>query len=281
MDSRSPDLFNYIDLHSFLEDYYEFRKKTQPGWSYTVWARGLELKSPSTLIMLVHGQRNPGKELIDRMVKHFRFTRRESEYFRSLAALKKADGDVPKSLSLMKSIERHHPDKDFQLVDHLKFKTVSNWHFYAIRELVNLWDFSESPQWIAGRLGNAVTQTQARFALESLIKVGLLERNTKGDVQQSTRHIETSQDIADAGIKQFHTGVLSRAQESLIDTAPEAREISGCTFAIKDAQVRAAKKLIREFQLKMCELLECSKSDNVYQLEVAFFPLTKSMETKV
>lgn len=271
-----PSLFEYVDLQSYLRDYYQWRKTKQPGWSYSVWARSLSLRSQSTLIMLVNGQRNPGPNLTRKMVSHFQFNSQEASYFQSLVALRKAaKGDFSKNLHLMKNLEANHPDQNFRVLDRMTFEAIGGWQYYAIRELVHLRDFKEDAQWIAKRLGGKITASEAREALDRLLQLGMLERDPHGRLRHTSRHIQTTKDIADLGIKTFHINCLEQAKQSIWEVEPELRQISGCTFAIKKSHLKTAKNLIREFQMKMCELLENPKADDVYQLEVAFFPLTR------
>ncbi|MGE0527189.1 MAG: TIGR02147 family protein [Bdellovibrionales bacterium] len=278
MSNPAPSLFDYVDLRSYLREYYRWRKSQHSGWSFAVWARSLKLRSPSTLIMIVNGQRNPGPRLLRQMELHFNFDPQECAYFESLAGLQRVQGDVAKSMVAMRTVESLHPDKSFRILDRLHFQSIAHWHYYAIRELVQLKDFRENPEWIARRLGSRIHPAEAAEALKVLIQLGLLERSPKGRLAQTTRHIQTTRDLADLGIKRFHTSCLEKAREALWELEPNARHISGCTFAIRKSHIKTAKTLIREFQRKMCELLENPRGDDVFHLQVAFFPLTRSLE---
>lgn len=55
---KKPNIFEYLDIISYLSDYYMYRKSIHSGFSYESWAAELELKSRSFLRMMVLGKKN-------------------------------------------------------------------------------------------------------------------------------------------------------------------------------------------------------------------------------
>jgi uncharacterized protein (TIGR02147 family) len=269
------DIYLYTSYQKFLRDFVDEKRKSSPQWSYGVWAKQLRLRSSSTLIMVVNGQRNPGPELMGKLAKYFCFDKNGEAYFTSLVKLHKVKNDLPLSLEIIKEVEARNPKKGFRLIDFDSFHAISNWYYYAIRELVLTAKFQEDPIWIAEQLHNKVTPSAVKQAIDTLLSLGLLKRNYKGRLTVSTPHYDTPRDIIDYAGRKFHRESLALAQEAL-DTVPiDLREISSGTFAIRTTNLPKAKALIRKFQMQLCNLMEEANGDSVYQVQVAFIPLTK------
>lgn len=279
MGRGAPSVFHYSDYRSFLKDAYATQKKYRPRWSYGSWARQLGLKSPSTLVMILKGQRNPSSQLTHALANRLHLSSKETEFFFDLVQFQKFRQNAAMSALLMEKltkISRQNSGRAFKFLDHQTFSAISSWYFAAIRELVQLSDFREDPEWICRRLLFPVTPKAAREAIEILLKLGLLERKPNGRLSLAQGELDTVSDVADEGVKRFHEQVLENAKTSLRRTPPSQREIVGTTFPVPHSKMGKAKQLIRKFQQEFCDLLEESPSDAIYHLEIAFFPVAFS-----
>jgi len=266
-------VFNYTDYRSFLKDAYTVQKQLRPRWSYGSWARQLGLKSSSTLIMIFNGQRNPGPILTKTLAEKLKLNPKETEYFCDLVALHKNRGDIERTVFLMEKLAKRRTGRTFEFLDHQAFSAVSHWHYYAIRELVQLPDFVEDVEKICKSLCFQVSPKQVSEAIATLIHLKLLARDGKRGLRISDTNIDTTSDTADEGIKRFHEQTLENARESLRLFQPSEREIVGTTFPVNRTQMAKAKKLIRKFQEDFADVLEDSSGDAIYHLEIAFFPV--------
>jgi uncharacterized protein (TIGR02147 family) len=266
-------LFEYSDYRVFLKDYFAEKKRTQRGWSLAVWARKLSLKSPSTLLMILQGTRNPGPELTAGLVRYFGFTPKEADFFGTLVQLAKHQGDTGMSVLLMERLSRDAAGGKFTFLDHDTFSAISRWYYYAIRELVQLPGFRENPYWIARNLKFTVSTKEVKEAIQRLLKLGLLTRGPRGKLIPAHGNLNTASDFASEGLKRFHEETLENAKQSLRKIAPSEREIQGSTFAIRRKDLPKAKELIRKFQDEFCSLLERTDGDALYHIELAFYPL--------
>jgi uncharacterized protein (TIGR02147 family) len=265
----------YTDYRAFLAEYVRERKAANATWSYGVWARQLGLRSPSTLIMILNGQRHPGPRLVENLCRHFKLGKEDAAYFRDLVRLAKARSDVQLSLGLLKQLEQRHPGRGFRLLDQDSFLAISNWYCYAIRELVGLKGFREDAAWISRQLQFPVSAERVEDAIATLLRLGLLARNSRGRLIATSQHLDTKSDQGDAGLRRYHEQILAQAAQSLSTLPSREREVSGGCFAIRERDLPRAKELIRSFQIELCNELESRDGDRVYQIEVAFYPLTK------
>jgi uncharacterized protein (TIGR02147 family) len=269
-------VFHFTDYRAYLRDWYEAKKAATPGWSYGTWTRKLGLRSASGLHMVVNGRRNPGSKMVRALVKQLRLDPSEAQYFGDLVRLQQCGEDVRLSVLLMEDLSRQCERAGHQLLDPLQFAAISGWYFFALRELVRLPGFREDAEWIASRFAFRVLPGEIHSALRILIKLGLLTRDARGQLQLTSEHLNTRSDIADEGQKRFHESALEHARQSLRTVPPEEREITGTSFALSRNGMSKAKDLIRKFQNDLCDLVESPDTDRVYQLEIALYPLWRN-----
>jgi uncharacterized protein (TIGR02147 family) len=151
---------------------------------------------------------------------------------------------------------------------------LSEWHHYAILELTRLHDFKPDTRWIARVLG--IAPDQVNLALSRLIRLGLLEMADRG------RWIDKSGDIT-TSLAEFSQIAVRKLSEqvrrlflSALEALPEGScEQSSTTLAICTSRLPNVLERIDRFRRELIALFECdSVRDDVYRLEIAFFPVT-------
>lgn len=271
--SEHLSILNYSDFRPFLKDYLRDIKKRNSRFSCGAWSRRLGLKTPSALTMILNGQRNPGPELVELIIRDLKLVGREATFFRELVILRKSKGEGSKKFLNELKLAEIHPRKEFRGINLNTFKAISNWHFYAIRELVDLPNFKEDMAWIQKRIRFPLTSKQIQEAIRIMLELGFLSRTQNGKLQY-TNQIETGSDFPDEGLKKYHEQILEMAQKSLNTVKPELREISGMSFTLNKKDLARAKEILRQAQYDLSELGKIP-GDEVYHVEVALFPLTK------
>ncbi|MGZ3695700.1 MAG: TIGR02147 family protein, partial [Bdellovibrionota bacterium] len=128
-------------------------------------------------------------------------------------------------------------------------------------------------------LKGEVSPALVRRAISKMLDLGVLTR-ANGKLVPSQGHLDTANDLADEGLKRYHEEILEKAKAAVRSVDPEDREISGGCFAIKKSRLPEAKAMIRKFQRDLCRLLEEESADSVFQVEVAFFPLSTLKQEK-
>ena len=118
-----PNVLEFSDYRSFLLASYESRRRSHRHFSLAAWARKLSLKSSSTLIMILKGDRNPSEQLVDTLNFDLGLCDDEAEYFRNLVQLEKAKTNTHlKNLILEKLPKSNHPNA--QLIKMKYFRLV-------------------------------------------------------------------------------------------------------------------------------------------------------------
>jgi len=151
---------------------------------------------------------------------------------------------------------------------------ISDWYHYAILELTRLHNFKPDTRWIARVLG--ITADEVNLALTRLTRLGLLE------MADRTRWIDKSGDTT-TSLAEFSRMAVQHLSEqvrrlllSALETVPAGRcEHSSTTLALSTARLPDVLERIARFRRELLALLEQDQiRDDVYQLEITFFPVT-------
>lgn len=157
----------------------------------------------------------------------------------------------------------------FDQVPEDKFELIAEWYYFAILEYLLLPGASKTTDSIARALG--LSQSQTYSALLQLKRAGFLENNGKNTTSKfSSEHARVLQ-------KQF----LKRAADAIESVSIEQRDNTGLTLRFSKKDFCRAKEMLQRFRNEFQEAFGKSKSpDEVYQLTLAFFPLTKSSKRR-
>ena len=267
---------SYSSYRAFLLAHAQGQKEQNRRWTYGSWAKKLGLKSTSSITKIVKGERHPGPDITDRLVRYFRFAPKEESYFHDLVSLQKVQNDPRFAVLLMEKMGKEHPDGKIRLLDDKEFFVISHWYVLAIREMVRMNEFCEEPSWIAKRFLPKLTAREVKEAIAALEQTGLVKRDRQGKLAVSEGRVHSGNEVASEGIKRYHTQMLDNAKSALRQVPVDQREMTASTLVISSEKLPEAKQLIREFKSKFARLLEDVSGDRVYQMQIQLFPLTKS-----
>ena len=154
---------------------------------------------------------------------------------------------------------------------------IADWYHYAVLELTRLHGFE--PDWQRLRIARVlgITTDEVNLAVTRLVRLGLLEMASR------TRWIDKSGDTTTSLAEFTRSAVqhLSRQVRQLMLGAmrnvPAGRcESSSTTLAVSTSRLPAVLERITRFRRDLAALLAQDNSpDDVYQLEIHFFPLTR------
>ncbi len=156
------------------------------------------------------------------------------------------------------------------------FIVVSEWYHLAILEVMKLRDFEPTVKWVSQRL--KVHSHHIKMALERLQRVGILEIDSKGKwvdkMSGFTTHYQ--KDKTTEAKRRYQKQLLEKSIESLQMDDFSVRDHSSTTMAIDVNDIPIAKEEIKKFRRRFSGILEHTKKQNeVYQLQISFYPITK------
>ena len=160
-----------------------------------------------------------------------------------------------------------------------RIKFLLDWHHGVIRELINMKDFSEVPGWIVKRLGNKITEIQAKESLELLIRLGILVRNHSGVLEQQEPLLTSSDEVPSHVLRSLHRTFLRKAINSIFSVPMDKRELSGLILSVPNHRMKELKDEVKEFRKKLNRKYGLDKlADDVYYVGLYVFPVTQGLK---
>jgi len=157
-----------------------------------------------------------------------------------------------------------------------EFELLSDWHHFAIIELSKTIDFQCDPQKIGSRLGLHVEEV--RDAIERLqrlnfiqIKEGVIKVLSPNTTWTNTKKTSDAR-------KKFQKSLLEKSLDAIDHIPFDQRENGSVTVAINTKRLPEFKEKLKEIRKELAAFLQTDDEknlDEVYQLTVSFFPLTK------
>jgi transcriptional regulator with XRE-family HTH domain len=226
------------------------RCRKNPSYSLRAYARQLGVDA-SLLSKIIRGQRNASENLVRLIAPQI--------------GIKAAD--IPGILSNKKDLFYSTLDEDI-------FAVISDWFHFAILELMKTTSFQGEPGWIAKRLN--VNRSQVEDAIERLIRLEFVEEKNGTLSLRAKNNTWANNEMTSVARKQLQLQLAAKATEAIQDVPFEIRESGSLTVACSKRLVPEVKARIQKFRKELDEFIELqNEHEEVYQLMVSFFPLTK------
>lgn len=259
-----------------LEGIYERRAKTNPVYSRRAFARDMKV-SAAFATNYFKGRRRLSIERAERISRLLSMDKRTERRFLKSVLMENMEASTP-------GADLHDLLDDSRMLEYRdvnldEFQFFNGWYHVAILDLVGCVDFEANAEWIANRLG---ISAEAAFAtVERLKRLGLLKVKN-GQLIKTNAHLRVPTDKnGNSMVVNFHRQMIEKALLELGVTEERARErrhISGVTMSIPKANIELAKEKIAEFKREMSALLTVGDAEEVVQLNIQFFALTKEFE---
>lgn len=263
-----PDIFQYTDFRRFLKDWALYAQSRNPRWSYGLWARKMGLTSKSTLIMILNGQRSPGKGMMTKLVASLGLSEDEAKYFERLVAVQKRTPDPMMRVMLLKAETQQERSG----------QQAPRWLFFVLREMTQMPGFEENVEWVNERFLEPVAESDFKGAIELCLNEGALVRDEAGKLQPGRG--EYVPPWGRDELLQFHQDGINASGRAMEQVAVPSRVFQTSFLKIRQDKVEQARLLIQAFQKEMGKLLEETEdADSVYQLNLQLFPITRPKKT--
>ncbi|MBU0505879.1 MAG: TIGR02147 family protein [bacterium] len=274
-------LFTYTDYRQFLKDYYQDQKDNNPKFSFRFFAKMGGLSSSAYLKVVMDGKRNLSPAAINKFTKAMKLNKKEASYFENLVFFNQAKTDSDKDLYFERMLVLK-PKVAFHGIEKDQFEYYTQKHFVIIREMVALPHFKEDHEWIAARLKFRINASQAKHAIDVLLRLGLLDRDEEGRLQQALSSLSTQPEVASLEVFNFHRAMLREAAESMLNVPKQLRDITSLTIPMPTETLPEIKQYLHKVKEEIVNMIGNSGKEfhEVYQLNMQLFPVTKTGEKK-
>ena len=224
------------------------------------------------LSLVLAGKRVPSYPMARKMAESLALTPEEQEQFLYSVAGEHKNRGCRRLNPMLRSLHKQTPSatgpaRELSLD---LFRVIADWYHYAILELTYTDSFRPSPQWIASELG--ISETQAKLGIDRLFRLGLIKK-TGSTFIKSDQHLTTAdKHVTSGALRQGQKQILENAIFSVENDPIEERSNTHMVMAIDPEKLPEAKKMILEFNRKLCAFLESGKRKRVYTLGIALNP---------
>jgi len=262
---QKETMTDQIALQTKLRSHFLALQQKNPSFSLRAFALKLQL-NPSALSEILNGKRKVSRQMAEKILSQMGTDPKEQSKILSL---------FQKS-SRLEIQEDTTQDRKYLELKSDQFQLISKWYHFAILSLVETKGFQASPLWIAKRLGLKMVETEQ--ALDRLERLGFIQWSRRQKkITLTHAQLDTTNDVADPAIRQSHFEDLHLSTRALDQVNVMDRDFSSLTIAIDKSKLPAAKKMIREFQDRLCAFLETGTQDEVYKLNFHVLPLTREV----
>jgi len=192
----------------------------------------------------------------------------EQDQFLDLVAIEHSKNDTIKN-EAKERIEARNKMK--ASVSMSEFDTMSDWHYMAILQLMNLKTFRNDPAWISKELG--IPEYVVQKDIERLKSLKLVAEEN-GTLVKVDRFFMSPSEIPSDSIKKFHSQILDKAADALIMQNIEERDFSTLIFAISEDDMAWAKTQLSDFRRNFMNRLSSNPNcDRLYAFSLQLFAL--------
>lgn len=272
------DIFSFDSCRDYLKAELLARKNRHRGASLRQLSRRAGFSSPSILSMIVTGRRPMTARSVEKLAAALYLHGRQKKYFLTLSKIDSAKSETElkqyrNQLMQIKAME------DETVIEVRQYRLLSEWYYSAIYVMVGQQGFKADPEWIQSKLRSPVTTEQIQLAIDTLLKLGLIQQS-KTKWIQTHGAITTAEHIKDFALFAYHRKMIELSQDAL-EQPSEDREYNGATIAIPKNQMPWVKDKIRQLRKELNEhLSQFEEPSDIFQINLNLFALTKGLEDK-
>ena len=272
---KPPNIFEYYDYRAYLRDRVSYERDRTPVFSNRYIVQKAGFKSPTALKHVIDGKRNLSLESANRFAGALKIEGIHRHYFLTLVLFNQALTTEEREKYLNELSELKRTEVPSRL-EEARYEILSKWYHLVIREIVELPDFKNSPEWISHVLVPKISPVEVVESLSLLRSLGLIEVDG-GHMSAAEKTLVTDERVRSIKALEYHRQMIQNGMESMVRFTGDEREISGTTLRMNSNDVQNVKKLLKEFRKKMLNLAANGvESDQVYQLNFQFFPLVRA-----
>ncbi len=237
--------------------------------------RGLHLPVFSSRVL--NGKSNISIGLAIKLATLFKMSRTEAEYFELLVQYSQSKTNSEKSRFFDKIVGFRKLKVKKMAPSELDL--FSKWYYVVVRELIDTIRFKGDFADLAKRVVPALSLSEARAAVSLLARLNMISRGADGVYVRTEAVMTTGSEHRSVAVMNFQMAMMDLSREAFNRFAREERDISSLTLSISEEAFNSIRDKLAHTR---SEILTIAKNDNnasrVYQLNLQFFPLSKSLK---
>ena len=273
------DILEYTDYRQYIADYYADRK-AKTAFSWQEFAKTAGFSSPVYLKYVSEGRFNLSAEAAVRTAQAMHLADYEREFFVEMVKFDHAKNDDEKRAAFSKMVSIAESRKA-KIVDGESFRFFEDWKNPVLRELAPAMPGAK-PLAMAHACRPDVSAAEVSDALSFLVKADLLKKDKDGNYAQTDKVVTTGpMEFTPLAVRGLHRQMGEFALDAIENVPQDERHFSGLTLGITREAYEKIVQRIAEFRKDIIAIATSeTATEEVYRLNVQFFPMTKKSVNK-
>ena len=273
------DILEYTDYRQYIADYYADRK-AKTAFSWQEFAKTAGFSSPVYLKYVSEGRFNLSAEAAVRTAQAMHLADYEREFFVKMVELGHAKNDDEKRAAFSKMVSIAESRKA-KIVDGESFRFFEDWKNPVLRELAPAMPGAK-PLAMAHACRPEVSAAEVSESLSFLVKANLLQKDKDGNYAQTDKVVTTGpMEFTPLAVRGLHRQMGEFAIDAIENVPQDERHFSGLTLGITREAYEKIVQRIAEFRKDIIAIATSeAATEEVYRLNVQFFPMTKKSANK-
>ena len=274
------DVLEYTGYRQYIADYYA-DKKAKSAFTWQMFAEKAGFSSPVYLKYVSEGRFNLSEEAALRVAAAMSLVEYERDYFCEMVRFDHAKTDDEKKVFFNKMLAIADAHK-VKVIEADSYRFFEDWKNPVLRELAPSMPGAK-PLALARACRPEITAAEVTESLSFLVKANLLQKDKDGNYVQTEKSMTTGpMKATPVAVRSLHRQMGEFALDAIEGVSQDERHFSGLTLGITRNAYEEIVQEIAEFRKRIIAIATREDdTDEVYRLNVQFFPMTKkSVEKK-
>ena len=273
------DVLEYTNYHQYIADYYA-EKKAKSAFTWQTFTRAAGFSSPVFLKYVSEGRSNLSEDTAYQVANAMGLAGYEQEYFAEMVKFDhaKTDDEKKSAFNRMLAIADIHK---VRIIEGDSFRYFESWKNPVLRELAPSMPGAK-PVALARACRPKISAAEVSESLSFLVKANLLQKDKSGNYVQTEKSVTTGpMDVTPVAVRGMHRQMGEFALDAIEGVPQNERHFSGLTLGITQSAYDEIVQEIAEFRKRIVAIAtRDDDADEVYRLNVQFFPMTKKSVNK-
>ena len=248
-----------------LEEEFNNRKRVNTRYSLRAFARYLNLPS-AVLSEIFRQKRGIPKKSAPQIADKLGLNTVEKDVFVNSVKSRKA--------AVVCSLEASQQKDYYRIIENRKYdRFFAEWEHGLVFTLVRARQGKFDLNWLEEK--SRLSREQIDESIALLEELELISKLEDGNYQINESYLASTRDVPSKALRTFHHSMLHMGHEKLDRIPIDKRFFGASTFAINISHVEELKNLIRNFKKELVKIANCNKGEDVFQLNIQLFPLSK------
>lgn len=273
------DILEYTSYRQYIADYYADRK-AKSAFTWPEFASAAGFSSPVYLKYVSEGRFNLSENAAVRVAQAMHLAGYEQEYFCEMVRFDHAKTDTEKKSAFKKMLAIADAHK-IKILEGDAFRFFGDWKNPVLRELAPAMPGAK-PLALAHACRPKVSAAEVSETLNFLVKADLLVKDENGNYEQTEKTVTTGpMEVTPVAVRDLHRQMGEFALDAIEGVPQDERHFSGLTLGITREAYEEIVQEIAEFRKRIIAIAtKDSATEEVYRLNVQFFPMTNKNENK-